>query len=573
MNLCGKKSKTGLLIAARLSCLLLFLALGIGWGFQSAKAAETLFYETPSLGGNANLEAGDGWNDFGFIFTTGATTTNITKVKMTTTNDSPTGHYAYVKIRKVSGCAAALATSSEVLISATNTEYSFTFPNGGIDVASSTQYLLSYWAADGINNVEFRTSNGAAGEDSYWWSACSSRLAGNHVFMKAYWDPNWVGPYCGDATCNNGETFNTCPQDCPPVPDYCGDNICNGTETFATCPQDCFSYAGGYNFATNQFNSCVAGYPCPLTFYYDAQRYHSINDTITLTECESKPISDAFTTLTCASSTDIGTFSVPASRELYYTDPGEVRIVLDGQGKATSTRTLYGAKFQGNTTFDLMQFYVDWSTPDKYQLVHWVPNGATRPAGLPPATSTMLTLFGTSTHALACSEADWTEAASSTSWFNWTSFRCSGSLQFLDLISKIADGIQNLVDGTIDKGRNMFPFSIGLKVRESYVAAASSTLPAALSFLDKVDGSGNTSLNVHNDVFGPTATKTVVLIGPAITNGSTDGDELVNGWKQFTFYVNCFFFIMGMLALASLIYDEIGYHSVITAHRKHDYQL
>ena len=45
-------------------------------------------------------------------------------------------------------------------------------------------------------------------------------------------------PYCGDGTCNNGETCSFCPSDCGSCA-YCGDHNCNDGETCATCPGDC----------------------------------------------------------------------------------------------------------------------------------------------------------------------------------------------------------------------------------------------------------------------------------------------------------------------------------------------
>ncbi len=58
---------------------------------------------------------------------------------------------------------------------------------------------------------------------------------------------NWVtcqaGGYCGDGTCDveNGENYNTCPQDCEGV---CGDGVCDSTEDANSCPADC-SPGGG----------------------------------------------------------------------------------------------------------------------------------------------------------------------------------------------------------------------------------------------------------------------------------------------------------------------------------------
>lgn len=58
--------------------------------------------------------------------------------------------------------------------------------------------------------------------------------------------------YCGDGECNNGETEETCSEDCTsecnscsgcsPAPDwcgYCGDGSCNNGETPESCSQDC----------------------------------------------------------------------------------------------------------------------------------------------------------------------------------------------------------------------------------------------------------------------------------------------------------------------------------------------
>jgi hypothetical protein len=50
--------------------------------------------------------------------------------------------------------------------------------------------------------------------------------------------------YCGDSSCNNGETCSTCPGDCG-VCLYCGDGICNNAETCSTCPGDCGACTGG----------------------------------------------------------------------------------------------------------------------------------------------------------------------------------------------------------------------------------------------------------------------------------------------------------------------------------------
>ena len=64
---------------------------------------------------------------------------------------------------------------------------------------------------------------------------------------------------CGDSICNNGETFNTCPQDCN---NYCGDKICQDTETYEKCPKDCLSK-----------HPCANGCPNKAVFLYTGTPY------------------------------------------------------------------------------------------------------------------------------------------------------------------------------------------------------------------------------------------------------------------------------------------------------------
>jgi hypothetical protein len=47
---------------------------------------------------------------------------------------------------------------------------------------------------------------------------------------------------CGDHICNNGETHEDCPVDCPigsPPGPICGNGRCESGETHTTCPADC----------------------------------------------------------------------------------------------------------------------------------------------------------------------------------------------------------------------------------------------------------------------------------------------------------------------------------------------
>jgi len=57
--------------------------------------------------------------------------------------------------------------------------------------------------------------------------------------------------FCGDGSCNNGETPVTCSIDCG-APISCGDNICNGDESSITCSQDCFEIGPEATEPSNQ---------------------------------------------------------------------------------------------------------------------------------------------------------------------------------------------------------------------------------------------------------------------------------------------------------------------------------
>ena len=47
--------------------------------------------------------------------------------------------------------------------------------------------------------------------------------------------------HCGDGTCNNEETCESCFRDCGACPpeEFCGDQVCNNEENCASCPMDC----------------------------------------------------------------------------------------------------------------------------------------------------------------------------------------------------------------------------------------------------------------------------------------------------------------------------------------------
>lgn len=60
--------------------------------------------------------------------------------------------------------------------------------------------------------------------------------------------------FCGDGTCNTGENYGNCPNDCR----TCGNGICNTGETTSNCPSDCISGPT----CTLTAGDCNDGNPC-----------------------------------------------------------------------------------------------------------------------------------------------------------------------------------------------------------------------------------------------------------------------------------------------------------------------
>jgi len=96
-------------------------------------------------------------------------------------------------------------------------------PRGGtfyIDVDAAGSHIYS---VAGLN------LNGQEGPQS---TSESSADAAN-----GWWDTS--AEYCGDGTCNNGETCDTCEADCGACGSTCGDGNCDTGEDCINCAQDC----------------------------------------------------------------------------------------------------------------------------------------------------------------------------------------------------------------------------------------------------------------------------------------------------------------------------------------------
>ncbi len=95
---------------------------------------------------------------------------------------------------------------------------------------------------------------------------CYSDAGGAYCWQGYYWQNVYCAPApqpCGNGVCDPGETYTTCPADCP----SCGDGTCASNESVNNCQQDCAGTCGDgiCNWYFESEYSCHSdcGYPDP----------------------------------------------------------------------------------------------------------------------------------------------------------------------------------------------------------------------------------------------------------------------------------------------------------------------
>ena len=176
-------------------------------------------------------------------------------------------------------------------------------------------------------------------------------------------------------------------------------------------------------------------------------------------------------------------------------------------------------------------------------------------------------LFGEDIKQYVCSAEEWAD----TSW--WTRLRCGGVYNALSIFGKVTNGIKNFIPNQVQRIKNIFPFSIPLKIYESWTDSADTGYPSDLAFLDVADVNGNIGFAVPEEWVG-TSTTILPMWGPQVFTDNSDLYDFFAFIRSFSTYSLWIAFFFGLWSLGhDIIFNEFGYHETMSARRKDDYQL
>jgi len=199
-------------------------------------------------------------------------------------------------------------------------------------------------------------------------------------------------------------------------------------------------------------------------------------------------------------------------------------------------------------------------------------NATYTPGGLKSSTS--FDLFGSSTHDLACSEAEWN--ATNTNWIgiNGTQMKCTAIQATLDTVAVINNFFIKLLSDLMNKvGANIFPLTIPIRIYDSWQASANTALPQSIQWLDIADAEGNIYYSFPKEWTGQ-ATDTKIPIWGKNVFGSNNASLLFFAHiRSFITFVLWATFAWSFYNMAHEFYDEYMVEKTKSDRRKEDYQL
>ena len=392
-------------------------------------------------------------------------------------------------------------------------------------IYGTSTHVGTYYCDYSYNNYP----NGASG-------ACGS--VQNIAFLS-----NYISAYCGDSTCNGGETCTTCPGDCGTCPignPYTGDPGTNGQLFYFQSPYQCdISSTCKINYS---YNKSI------ITPYDYLEVFQMSDDQLT--------------------STSLGTSTIEEPNGIFQDKVnGLSNIILSNN--PTSTKTIYyqtvahlAAYYDPTlnqnvsaTTTPGTNFRVVWSGQlDVAEIIKGIKllNATTTPT---------TTILGLNAHTLACSEEKWNSVASTTSWWgiatNPTIMTCVIAETGIDIALRFTNIIKTIVDGAMRVLGVAFPFDVPIQIKKSWDDATITTLPTELSFLAIGDTNGNIDLSIPPLYTSGTST-TWHVWGPNLWGNTGAINTMLANWRILTKYLLwAAWILLGIFGLAEIVLKKV----------------
>jgi len=398
---------------------------------------------------------------------------------------------------------------------------------------------------------EFSYPNDFVSTTNDIWNTRNTRIFGRNAFgVSLYSVATTTTQFfsaSGVANCATPTSFGfSIKQATPPASTgYCGDNICNGTETDLTCI-DCLTFydlsenVNAYFKFDNYSNYCPINTTCKINWTFDTSIFNNqdVGHFYWYENSTSTPIDLGYKMLN--TSIDLGVYN-----KGYY--------ATSSAATSTSYSFLavvpYSSKI--NTAIATSTTGIWFTEPKNWEQIK---------TDYYASTSEWANIANMSIdfHTMACTNEEWTEAATSTSWFNFTKLKCNSFYSLLligNTVSKIPATVANSFSYLF---KTAFPFNIGVKIKQSWDNSASSTLPAGMSFItNRIDANGNIYLTSPN--IPGIATTTNVIFGPAMGGtGNTEWPTFYEFIRFATTYIFWGLFIYyGIIIRGIRIYQKI----------------
>lgn len=173
--------------------------------------------------------------------------------------------------------------------------------------------------------------------------------------------------------------------------------------------------------------------------------------------------------------------------------------------------------------------------------------------------STVLSLFGQSASQMACTDEEWAEAETSTSWFNFTKLKCNTGVTFFSFINTLNNAFGNIFKSLGNKLLLLFPLDIPTKMLESWNASASVSLNNDLKFLDVTETDGTIKGYIPSQWMSTTTDFEPVIFGQVtMSQGSSLMSGIFDKFKAFTIFFQYALLALGLIAWGKQVYKDMS---------------